>query len=112
MTDPARHVVMIVNESFARRIEAAGAVIGRSLLLDDHEFQIVGVVRDYQEHTAGQAAPSMVFVPFWQNDFEPQIDARLAVRLRGGGDPRSRMRLSDEQSLRPTRPCRSRKRCR
>ena len=79
--------VMIVNESFARRIAADGTVIGRSLLLDDHEYQIVGVVRDYQEHTAGQATPSMAFVPFWQNDFEPQIDARLAVRLRGGGDP-------------------------
>jgi len=25
----------------------------------------------------------MAFAPFWQNDFEPEIDARLAIRVRG-----------------------------
>jgi ABC-type antimicrobial peptide transport system permease subunit len=43
----------------------------------------VGVAGDYQAHTAGEPAPSMAYVPFWQNDFEPQIDVRIAVRVKG-----------------------------
>jgi predicted permease len=75
--------VAIVNESLARRLASDGAVIGRTVLLDNKDFQIVGVAGDYQAHTAGEPSPSMAYVPFWQNDFEPQIDARVAIRVAG-----------------------------
>jgi putative ABC transport system permease protein len=80
---PAAPRVAIVNQSLAKRLAGGGRVIGRTVVLDNEAFRIVGVVADYQAHTANEGAPSMAYVPFWQNDFEPQIDARMAVRVKG-----------------------------
>jgi putative ABC transport system permease protein len=75
--------VAMVNKTLARRVSADSAVLGRTVVLGEKSFQIVGVVSDYRAHPVGQSPPPMAFVPFWQNNFEPQIDARLAVRVKG-----------------------------
>jgi putative ABC transport system permease protein len=46
-------------------------------------FQIVGVVGNYRAHRSDESPPAMAYVAFWQNSFEPQIDARVAIRVRG-----------------------------
>src|SRR5262249_2526795 len=73
--------VAIVNETLARRLWPGAAPLGQSLLLGGKSFSVVGVVRDYQLHDAKSASTAMAFVPFWQNDFEPQVDARFAIRV-------------------------------
>ena len=75
--------VAIVNETLARRISSDGSAIGRTISLDDKHLQVVGVVRDYRVHNAGESEQPMAFVPFWQNLFGPQFDARAAIRVRG-----------------------------
>jgi predicted permease len=72
--------VAIVNEALARRLWTASP-LARPVLLAGHEFRVVGVVADYRPHNALESAPPMAYVPFWQSDFEPQVDARLAVRV-------------------------------
>jgi predicted permease len=74
--------VAVVNETLARRLWSGNAV-GESVELSDTTFQVVGVVRDYRPHHSGEEAAPMAFVPFWQNVFEAQVDARLAVRVKG-----------------------------
>jgi putative ABC transport system permease protein len=53
------------------------------IVLGGKSFRVVGESRDHLLHEAGTAPPAMAFVPFWQNAFEPQVDARVAVRVRG-----------------------------
>ncbi|HKG91423.1 MAG TPA: ADOP family duplicated permease [Gemmatimonadaceae bacterium] len=75
--------VAVVNATLASRLWPEGPAVGRTIRLDSVTLQVVGVVRDYRLHTATEPAPTMAFVPFWQHSFEPQVDARLAVRVRG-----------------------------
>jgi hypothetical protein len=80
--------VALVNESMVARLWSGAApsdVVGRSVSLDGTTFQVIGVVADYRLHRFGEAPPSTAYVAFWQNAFEPQIDARLAIRV--DGDP-------------------------
>jgi predicted permease len=78
---PATPRVAIVNASFARRLWPGVSAIGQTIVLDSIRCQIVGVVRDYRLHTAMESPQSMAFIPFWQNDFGPEFDARFAVRV-------------------------------
>jgi ABC-type antimicrobial peptide transport system permease subunit len=55
-------------------------------VLEGKALQVVGVVEDYRTHRFGQAPPATAYVAFWQNSIEPQIDARVAIRVEG--DPR------------------------
>ena len=79
--------VAIVNETLARRLWPEGSAVGEPLVLGDTTLRVVGVVRNHRLYPHTAAAPAMAFVPFWQNVFEPNVDARLAVRVRG--DPRT-----------------------
>jgi ketosteroid isomerase-like protein len=81
---PASPPVALVNEALALRLwPGAGNPLGRTILLGGREVRVVGVVANHNPRSAAEAPPSMAFVPFWQNLFHPQIDARLAVRVRG-----------------------------
>jgi predicted lysophospholipase L1 biosynthesis ABC-type transport system permease subunit len=57
------------------------------LVLGGKRFLVVGLVTDYRLAAIGEPPPPMAFVAFWQSSFEPQTDARLAIRVKG--DPRS-----------------------
>ncbi len=75
--------VAIVNEALARILWPGASAIDQTVVLDNKSFQVVGVVANFRVHTASESDPPMAFTPFWQNDFEPEVDARLAIRIRG-----------------------------
>ena len=75
--------VALVNEALARRLWSTIDVVGRTVRLGGKSFAVVGVVANYRLHRAGEAPPATAYVAFWQNSFEPQIDARVAIRAAG-----------------------------
>ena len=75
--------VALVNEALARRLWSATDVVGRTIMLGAKSFQVVGVVGNYRLHRSDEAPPATAYVAFWQNSFEPQIDARVAIRVVG-----------------------------
>ena len=83
---PTSPPVALVNEALARRLWSSIDVVGRTLLLGGKSFEVVGVVGNYRLHRSDEAPPATAYVAFWQNAFEPQIDARVAIRVAGGVD--------------------------
>jgi len=82
---PASPRVAVVNEALAQRLWSTISVVGRTIVLEGRSFQIVGVVANYRAHRFDESPPSTAYVAFWQSSFEPQIDARVAIRV--DGDP-------------------------
>jgi predicted permease len=80
---PASPRVAIVNETLAHEILPAGLPLGRSISLDGVPYQIVGIVKDAQFHSALQGPVPVAYVDYWQN--ENEVDARMCVRV--AGDP-------------------------
>jgi predicted permease len=83
---PTSPPVALVNEALARRLWSSIDVVGRTLLLGGKSFEVVGVVGNYRLHRSDEAPPATAYVAFWQNAFEPQIDARVAIRVAGSVD--------------------------
>ncbi|HET9707018.1 MAG TPA: ADOP family duplicated permease [Gemmatimonadales bacterium] len=81
--DTKAPLVTIVTESVARTLWPGETPLGRTIVLGGKTFRIVGVTADFAVHPITTPAPPVVLVPFWQNAFEPEVDARLAVRVRG-----------------------------
>jgi len=80
---PESPPVAMVNEALAQRLWSTINVVGRTIILSGKPFQIVGVVRNYRAHRSDESPPASAYVAFWQNSFEPQIDARVAIRVQG-----------------------------
>jgi len=80
---PEAPPVAMVNEALAQRLWSSVNVVGRTIILGGTPFQIVGVVRNYRAHRSDESPPASAYVAFWQNSFEPQIDARVAIRVQG-----------------------------
>ena len=80
---PESPPVAMVNEALAQRLWSSLNVVGRTIILGGKPFPIVGVVRNYRTHRSDESPPASAYVAFWQNTFEPQIDARVAIRVRG-----------------------------
>jgi putative ABC transport system permease protein len=80
---PESPPVAMVNEALARRLWSTINVVGRRIILGGKPFQVVGVVRNYRAHRSDESPPASAYVAFWQNSFEPQIDARVAIHVRG-----------------------------
>jgi predicted permease len=80
---PKTPPVAMVNEALAQRLWSSINVVGRTIILGGKPFQIVGVVRNYRAHRSDESPPASAYVAFWQNSFEPQIDARVAIRVQG-----------------------------
>jgi putative ABC transport system permease protein len=77
--------VAIVNETLAKRLFGKKSPLGQTITLDDQRYQIVGLVKDAQIHKVLDEPVAMAYLPFWQNDNEQQIDARMCVRAAGDG---------------------------
>ena len=75
--------VTIVSESVARELWPDGSALDHTVVLGGKAFRVVGVAADFAVHPITSPAPPIVLVPFWQNAFQPEVDARLAVRVRG-----------------------------
>jgi len=80
---PESPPVAMVNEALAQRLWSTINVVGRRIILGGKPFQVVGVVRNYRAHRSDESPPASAYVAFWQNSFEPQIDARVAIHVRG-----------------------------
>jgi predicted permease len=75
--------VAIVNETLAKRLFGEKLPLDHTITLNGQRYQIVGLVKDAQIQNALDGPVSMAYLPFWQNDTEQQIDARMCVRAAG-----------------------------
>lgn len=82
---PSTPLVVIVNESLARRLWGSIDVLDRSLVLGGKTLRVVGVVTDYRPHPFGESPVGAAYLAYWQNAFGAQVDANVAIRV--AGDP-------------------------
>jgi len=82
---PGARRVVIINETLARRLWPQGAALGRTLFLNDQPYEVVGVSKDARLRNALNDPMPFLDLPYWQNNFRPQINARLLIRV--AGDP-------------------------
>jgi predicted permease len=78
---PGSPPVTIVNETFARQILGDRLPLGRTVLIDDEPYQIVGLVKDAQLRSALQKPVPAAYVPFWQDP--TLLEARMCIRVTG-----------------------------
>jgi predicted permease len=76
-------LVAIVNQAIARRLWPHDGAVGQHLVVQDKEYEVVGLVPDVGYRNAMEPAAPQVYLSYWQND--KVIDARLCVRV--AGDP-------------------------
>jgi predicted permease len=88
---PGAPRVTIVNETLARRMWPDGSPLGRILVVNDRQYQVVGVSKDARLRNALESPLPFLYVPSWQNNFRPQIDTRLLARV--AGDPQTMLPL-------------------
>ena len=70
-------LVAIVNERFAGRAWPGATAVGRRVLHEGRELEIVGVARDARLHIIGNPPAPFIFVPMYQ---QPLLRAELFVR--------------------------------
>ena len=75
--------VSVINETLARRLWPEGSALGRTLMLHDQPYRVVGVSKDAQLRNALESPEPFVYLPYLQNNARTQIDARLVVRVAG-----------------------------
>jgi predicted permease len=71
-------LVAILNQTLARRVSSGRDPLGMRLLVEEQEYEVVGVVKDMQYLRAGEAPEPFLYRSYWQTD---QIDSRLSVRV-------------------------------
>jgi putative ABC transport system permease protein len=82
---PGAQRAVIINETLARRLWPQVEALERTLVLNDQPYQVVGVSKDAQLYNAFDGPQPFLYLPYWQNNVRPQIDARLLIRV--AGDP-------------------------
>ncbi len=80
---PGTTRVAIVNESLAKRMWPEAQPIERPLMINDQSYRVVGVVRDAQFRNVDEAPEPFLYLPYWQNNLGPQIDATIMARVTG-----------------------------
>jgi predicted permease len=73
--------VAIVNETFAKQLNGDPLPLGKSVLVDDAPYQIVGVVKDAQLRNALEGPLPVAYLAYWQN--KALVEARMCVRVKG-----------------------------
>jgi predicted permease len=81
--DPGSRLVMIVNQTFARRFFAGRTPMGRRVRGWGQWFTVVGIVKDSKYHTPNEAPRPYFYVPFRQ---VYRADLDIAFYVRTGGD--------------------------
>lgn len=76
-------LVAILNQTLARQLWQHGSVLDRTILVNQHPVQVVGVAADIQPANSQAPPAPYLFLPFWQSDPGKEGDLRLAVRVRG-----------------------------
>ncbi len=76
--------VVVISQRLARALwPRQDVVVGGRVAINDHEWEVIGVVRDVRAHADREAAP-VLYYPYWLLD---QANATVVVRARG--DPLS-----------------------
>src|ERR1019366_380756 len=78
---PSSPRVAVVNDTLAARLWRGQSPMGRSLLVESKSYVVVGEVRNVLLHNVLDAPEPAIYVPFWQNDFQQEIDARVCIRV-------------------------------
>jgi predicted permease len=84
---PGAARAVVINETLARRLWPEGAALERTLFLNDQPYQVVGVSKDARLRHALEGPLPFLYLPYWQQNLRPQIDARLLIRVTG--DPQT-----------------------
>lgn len=75
--------VAIANETLARRVWPDEDAVGRTLLVEDRPYQIVGVVPGIQPPSTAIGPEPHLYLPFWQTAPAAKGDVRFAIRVAG-----------------------------
>jgi predicted permease len=75
--------VGLVNEAFVTRYFPSSTPVGRHFSLNDRPYEIVGVVKDAQYHSAHEPIPPMAFIPMLQETSGMALDCEFEVRMGG-----------------------------
>ena len=78
--------VVIVNETLSKRMWPDGVALERVLVINDHEYRVVGVTKDAQFRNAAEAPQPFLYLSYWQNNLGPQIDSTITARVAGDPD--------------------------
>jgi len=81
-------LVAILNESAKLQYFGSADAMGKRFSISDpkRKIEIIGVVADTKLNSLREAAPPMVYLPFFQSEFRgtPDTPASIEIRLRGG----------------------------
>ena len=94
---PGTPRVVIVNETLARQMWPDGQPVERPLVINDQSYRVVGVVKDAQFRNVAEPPQPFLYLPYWQNNFSPQIDATIVARVTGDAEallPRLRREIA------------------
>src|SRR5262249_47224450 len=73
--------VTIVNETLAHRLWPSQPPLGRTLWINGHLHQVVGVARDARLRNAMEGPLPFLYIPFWQDG--QLTDSRMCIRVSG-----------------------------
>lgn len=79
-------LVAIVNQTLAQRLWPNASAVGRTVVVNQQNAQVVGVAADIQPANLLMPPAPYLFLPFWQSDPGKEGDMRLAVRLQSDPD--------------------------
>jgi putative ABC transport system permease protein len=80
---PGTPPVLIVNEALASTYWPGVSPIGRTVSISEKAFTVVGVVPNFRIRVGAEPDVPIAFAAFWQNVVEPEVDARIAIKVRG-----------------------------
>jgi len=84
---PGSPQVVIVNETLAKQMWPEGRGLERILMVNDKEYRVIGISKDAQLRNAAEAPQPFLYLPYWQNNLQPQVDSYLVARV--VGDPQA-----------------------
>jgi predicted permease len=77
--------VAIVSRTLADQMWPGAEPVGKTLIVQKAQYRIIGVVADAGYRNSAEDARPRIYLAYWQNPIEQQIDSRMCVRV--AGDP-------------------------
>jgi predicted permease len=77
--------VAIASRTLADQMWPGEEPVGKTLIVQNAQYRIIGLVADTGYRTSAEDTLPRVYLAYWQNPIEQQIDARMCVRV--AGDP-------------------------